>query len=174
MHPPPCVQSRILLVFFVVFLSACVDPVERSYENTVDRESRAFEYRRHIREVWPELLALLDEHGFPLDAKEPVEGRTLFSARKPSMSGEYRLLVRVNRVDAKRFRVSIHKQHITRETDGSEKMTVEPPNSADHEAFDIERELVERVEPARYAEIQKRARESAQPKRGCARRLLSS
>lgn len=96
-------RSRIFLVFILASLSACYDPVERSYENTVDREASAFEYRRPIREVWPELRALLDEHGFPLDAKEPVEGKTLLTARKPTYPGEYRIMVRINRVDAKRF-----------------------------------------------------------------------
>ena len=70
------VQSRAFLAFVLFALSvsvtACGDPIERSYENTVDREASAFEYERPIGEVWPEILALLDEHGFPLDQKEPV------------------------------------------------------------------------------------------------------
>jgi hypothetical protein len=172
LHLSRRVQSRIFLLFIVVALSACYDPVERSYENTVDREASAFEYRRPIREVWPELLALLDEHGFPLDAKEPVEGKTLLTARKPTYPGEYRIMVRINRVDAKRFRVSIHKQYIHLE-DGGEHTSIEPTNSADHEAHDIEWQLVERAEPARFAEIQRRARDAAQPKRGCLQRLSS-
>jgi hypothetical protein len=160
------------LVFIVVALSACYDPVERSYENTVDREVSGFEYRRPIREVWPELLVLLAEHGFPLDAKEPVEGRTLFTARKTAYPGEYRVMVRINRIDARRFRVSILKQFIDVE-DGGERTQIEPRNSADREAHDIEWQLVERAEPGRFAELQRRAREDVQPKRGCLQRLAA-
>ena len=169
---PPSHHSFFPL-FSIIALSACYDPVERQYENTVDREASAFEYRRPIREVWPELLTLLDEHGFPLDAKEPVEGKTLLSARKSAGSGDYRIMVRINRIDAKRFRVSIHKQFIYPE-DGGERTSIEPANSADHEAHDIEWQLAERVEPARFADMQRRAREAAQPKRGCLQRLRDS
>lgn len=172
MHHPPCVHSRIFLVFIVVALSACYDPVERSYENTVDREASGFEYQRPLRDVWPELIALLDEHGFPLDAKYPVEGRTLLTARKATYPGEYRILVRIHRVSAERFRVSFKKQYISQE-DGGEKTSIEPANSSDREAHDLEWQLIERVEPARFAELQRRARESVQPKRGCLQRATS-
>jgi hypothetical protein len=172
LHLPSCVHSRFIFVFLVIALSACYDPVERSYENTVDRETSAFEYRRPLREVWPELLALLDDHGFPLDAKDPIEGRTLLTARKPAMVGEYRVMVRVNRVNARRYRISIHKQYIAQE-DGGERMSIEPSNSADHEAHDLEWQLIERAEPDQFAEIQRRARESVQPRRGCLQRLSS-
>ena len=180
MHRSPCVQSRAFLFFILVALSvsvtACEDPVHRSYENSVDREVSAFEYKRPLREVWPELLALLDEHGFPLDQKEPVEGQTLFTARKPAMVGDYRVMVRVNRINAKRFRVSFHKQYLHVEDDGQEKKSIEPSDSADHEAHDLEWQLAERVEPERFAELQRDAREAAQPpkKRGCVKRLSSS
>lgn len=180
MHRFSYVQSRAFLFFILLALSvsvtACEDPVHRSYENSVDREVTAFEYKRPIREVWPELLALLDEHGFPLDEKEPVEGRTLFTARKPTYPGAYRVLVRVNRINAKRFRVSFQKQYLHVEDDGQEKKSIEPSNSADHEAHDLEWQLAERAEPERFAELQRDAREAAQPpkKRGCLRRLTSS
>jgi hypothetical protein len=172
LHSPACVHSRFLLVCLVVALSACYDPVERSYENAVDREASAFEYRRPIREVWPELVALLDDHGFPLDAKEPIEGKTLLTARKPAMAGEYRIMVRVNRLSAKRYRVSFHKQFIAQE-DGGERTSIEPANSADREAHDLEWQLIERAEPERFAELQRHAREAVQPKRGCLQRSSS-
>ena len=179
LHRPSHVQSRAFLFFILTALSvsitACEDPIHRNYENSVDREATAFEYRRPLHEVWPELLALLDEHGFPLDQKEPVEGKTLFTARKPASVGDYRVMVRVNRLNAKRYRVSFRKQYISQEDNGTEKMSVEPPNSADREAHELEWQLAERVEPERFAELQREAREAVQPKKkGCLRRLTSS
>lgn len=161
------------LLALIVLVTACYDRAERSYENHVDREVDAFEYQRPIAEVWPEILAVLTEHGYVLDAPAPVEGRTLMTELKPdaTLAGNgatsgYRVLVRVNRIDASKFRLSIKKQWVT-DGDGGEKAEMEPPNSADREAWMIAWTIAERVQPAQFAEIQARAREASERGRGC-------
>lgn len=157
------------LLALIVLVTACYDRAERSYENQVDREVDAFEYHRPIGEVWPEILAVLTEHGYVLDAPAPVEGRTLMTELKPdgALAGDgatsgYRVLLRVNRIEANKFRLSIKRQYVS-----GEQTELEPPNSADREQWMIAWTIAERVQPAQFAEIQARAREASERGRGC-------
>jgi hypothetical protein len=139
--------------------------------NAVD----TFEFRRPLAEVWPELVGVLKENGYTLDQSTPVEGRTLetaFKAWTGTAGGEYRFLVRVTRVDTSRWRLSLEKQYRAL-VDGSAVLEIEGHDVAGNERTSIGWALIERTEPARAAEIQKRITEKAERAgasgRGCDR-----
>jgi hypothetical protein len=158
-------------------MGGCCESAEEArygatYESARRHEIDAFEFERPIAEVWPELLNLLSEAGYPLDQKTPVEGRTLETPFKPALGpGEYRFLVRVNRIDQKRYRIALDKQY-RHYDDGSAALELEK-HEADTDRTHVLWSLIERTEPARFSELQKRvsgkAERAGATGRGCDR-----
>jgi hypothetical protein len=135
------------------------------------QELEAFVFRRPIGEVWPELIGVLAEHGYALSVAEPVEGRTLETSFKPAIVGEYRMLVRVNRLDGARYRLSVEKQY-RHLGDAGVELSIES-HDVDNERVDMLWSLIERVEPERAIEMTQRVQEKAERAaavgRGCDR-----
>ena len=118
------------------------------------RDSESYEYTRPIGEVWPELVGLLKDKGYALAETAPVEGKTLETPWRDQGRCKQRYQVRATRIDTKRY--TLH-MWLAQECDNGQGMqaTGEPIR-----AWDLEVELIERVDPTHAAEIRKRGAEA--------------
>lgn len=140
--------------------------------HALTEETAAFEYRKPLSQAWPQILAVAEEHGFPIAEPSPVEGRTLQSTFKAASVGEYRLLLHVTRIDAARWKLAVDKQYRSRENDGGQTLSIED-HKADPEIDAIAWKILQRVEPERAGEIEQRVKSKAERAgaagRGCDR-----
>lgn len=139
------------IVILVALCASCADPRQVSYEHAIDRELDRYVFERPIDQVWPELVAVLAEHGYAIHETVPIEGRTVISDLVPDIGGVdhgYRALVRVIRLDRARYRIRIELQY-TR--DGA--VDIESPDVIGRPTQRMTWKLIERVEPARAAKI---------------------
>lgn len=169
---------RVALVSFLLMAcgpgaccrSAEVDRYEAAHQQSIARGSEGFEYTRPLAQAWPEILAVCAEHGYVLAHQAPVEGRTLESEPKPEGSGDSRVLLRINRVDTARWKITFDRQV---------RSVVAPPDDADAGAastvkVDLEGPgpgtessamawtLLQRLEPARASELEAAAKQKAE------------
>lgn len=142
--------------------SAEVANYEQAERSAKLHEMETYVYERPIAEAWPEIVAVLGEFGYTLAEKTPVEGRTLETSFKTAYPGEYRILVRVTRLDAKRWRLNFDRQFRSTEADGGASLTIEAKDAGEMEATEIAWRVVERVEPARALEMEKRVKSKAE------------
>jgi hypothetical protein len=132
-----------------------------AYQDEVAKAMTSFEYEVAPAEMWRELVAMLKEHGFDLKETSPKENATVST----STVGEDAYDVRLQRVNASRYTVTIHRVQIVASDGGTQRSEVRD--------FPLEWELVQRVESERAAEIRQTAdasgRRSAMIGRGCDR-----
>ncbi len=153
--------------------SAEVSEFEQATRTGMQHEVERFEFHRPIGEVWPELVGVLSERGYTLAEKSPVEGRTLETADKPGPNGRgaERVLVRVIRVSADRYRITVDLQHKEPLEDGGAVVTLEEDHGVGTAAHQIKWTLMQRAEPQRATEIEdkvkKKADRAAAVGRGC-------
>jgi len=153
--------------------SAEVGNYESASRNARMHELETWVYERPIAEVWPVVVSVLAESGYELAEKDPAEGKTLETSFKPAHPGEYRILVNVVRLDAKRYRVLFDRQYRHKDEDGGVTLTVEAKNAGEMEAVELAWRVAERAEPARALEAQSRVKAKAERAgavgRGCDR-----
>ncbi|HEY8078867.1 MAG TPA: hypothetical protein VIF62_32265 [Labilithrix sp.] len=142
--------------------SAEVANYEHAERSAKLHEMDTYVYERPIAEAWPDIASVLAEFGYTLAEKTPVEGRTLETSFKPASYGEYRMLVRVARLDAKRWRINFDRQYKSTDADGGTHVEIEAKNAGDMEAVEIAWRVAERVEPARALEMDKRVKAKAE------------
>ena len=138
--------------------SAEVENYEIAYAEAIAREVDGFEFTRPPAEAWPEILAVLAERGFPIAESTPVESRTLESPFKEVSHGAQRILLRVTRIDAGRWKLSVQMQYRF-DVNGRPQLSID---DRDREAVEIGWRIIQRVEAARASEISARVGKKAE------------
>lgn len=133
---------------------------DTEYRKERDRGVRRFEYEVLLPDMWKELVALLSEQGYNLPPT-PVEGRTVES----DWTAEHdRMLVHVERINAKHYKVELKRQYEVVLADGGRTLRSD-------EDTELEWKLVQRVEPTRAKTIEddadKAGKRAGKVGRGC-------
>lgn len=137
---------------------------EAAHQETLAHATDAYEYTRPLGEAWPEILAVCAEHGYRFDAPTPVEGRTLESQDKatPEGTGSHRLLLRVIRVDAARWKLTLQEQSRYVQGDASAPTVGIDKDWPGSETHRIAWTLLQRLDPSKSSEIEANATQRAE------------
>jgi hypothetical protein len=150
---------RNVAIVFVVLIG-CNDTAQHSQEYSRHLDIEAYEFRRPLNEVWPKLLEVLGEYGYPVRSPA-VEGVTVSSGLRGSGTGDgYRMLTHVVRIDATRFKIQLLHQYESTGQDGSIRHQIEGWNVIGCPTDPVMWALIERVDPVGAAALARREQES--------------